>query len=218
MSNKTLFEELGGMEIGTPTPTPTELVELAGRLGNTSGVGVTSSTEERALILLGSGIKAEAVANALGVTASRISQLLSQEQFAAAVENLRYENLQRHNERDDKYDKLEDKLIEKLDRALNLIAKPDTLIRALSAVNNAKRRGQSSPEHVANHTNIVQLVLPTVIKEVFATNIDNQVVKAGEQELLTLPSGDLLKQVEIRQQERIEQAQDAKAKLPEQEK
>lgn len=218
----TLLEELGGLE----TPTPTSLVEAATELGNTSGVGVSTanSTEERALILLGSGVKAEAVANALGVTPSRISQFLSNEVFAAAVENLRYEQLQRHNKRDDAYDALEDKLLAKLDHSLNLIAKPDTLIRALSAVNNAKRRGQSAPEHVANHTNIVQLVLPTIIKEIFATNINNQVVKAGEQELLTLPSSDLLSKVEAIQKERverveqIEQVEDATIELQEPEK
>ena len=207
-------------ELGANIPTPTQLIDPIEHLGDTSSVGVSTSTEERALTLLGSGVQAEAVANALGVTPSRISQLLSQEDFASKVANLRYEILQKHNVRDNAYDTLEDKLIKKLENSINLMAKPDTLIRAVSVVNNAKRRGQSSPDHVANHTNIVQLILPTIIKEIFATNLDNQVVRAGEQELLTMPSSNLLDQVKAIQKERIEHIQDAEAnpELQEQEK
>ena len=47
--------------------------------------GVTTSIEDRALVLLGAGIGGEAVANALGVTPARISQLLSEESFSNAV-------------------------------------------------------------------------------------------------------------------------------------
>jgi hypothetical protein len=38
--------------------------------------------------------------------------------------------------------------------------------------------------------------MPVQIVQKFTTNISNQVIQAGEQSLLTMPSGDLLKQVE----------------------
>jgi len=52
--------------------------------------GMTSSTEDRALQLLGNGVPAESVAAALGVTASRISQLLADPIFSEQVTTLRF--------------------------------------------------------------------------------------------------------------------------------
>lgn len=162
----------------------------------TGQTGLTSSVESRALELLGSGVSAAQVAAALGVTESRISQLLSQEDFAAAVSTLRYENLQKHNLRDNRYDEIEDKLLDKLDRSIPLIFKPETLLRAISTVNGAKRRGQSSPDQVVNQKNIVNLLLPSVIAEKFTLNVNSQVIRAGDQELHTIASGALLQKIE----------------------
>ena len=160
--------------------------------------GASSSVEEKAMSLLGSGIAAESVAAALGVSPSRISQLLSNKTFAKDVAALRYATLQEHNVRDGKYDTLEDLLIIKLEKSLPLMVRPDTILKAISTINGAKRRGQSSPEQVNNQTNIVNLILPTVLAKQFSVKIDlnNQVIKAGDQELVTMPSGNLLKQVE----------------------
>lgn len=173
-------------------------------LGNSGSVGLTTGVEERALTLLGSGIAPEAVASALGVTPSRISQLLSNEEFSGKVATLRYENLQEHNLRDGKYDSLEDDLINKLKNSLPLMIKPDTILKAISTINGAKRRGQSSPEQAANHQNIVTLVLPTVIAQQFVTNINNQVTKAGNQELVTIDSSKLLSNAEASRTERLQ--------------
>lgn len=155
-------------------------------------------TESRALSLLGSGIPAENVASALGVTPGRISQLLSNEIFADQVATLRYENLQKHNTRDSSYDTIEDKLLEKLERQMPLIMRPSETIKALQVVNGAKRRGQSAPEQIVNQQSIVALVLPKVIVQKFTTNVVNQVVKAGEQDLVTMPAGNLLDMTEKR--------------------
>jgi len=169
---------------------------------NTYSTGVTSPVEDKALSLLGSGVSSEATATALGVTPGRISQLLSNKEFAAQVAELRYESLQAHNVRDGKYDSLEDKLLVKLERSLPLMVRPETIMKAIATVNGAKRRGQSAPEQVTNSKNIVNLILPTQIAQKFVTNITNQVTRAGEQELLTMSSGNLLRQVEEKQIER----------------
>ena len=153
-------------------------------------------TEDRALSLLGSGIPAENVASALGVTPGRISQLLSSKTFAARVATLRYENLQQHNVRDATYDTLEDTLVQKLQRQIPLILRPMDTVRALQAINGAKRRGQSAPEQTATQQNIVALILPTIIAQKFTTNISNQVTKAGQQELITMQAGTLLSATE----------------------
>jgi len=158
--------------------------------------GITSSIEEKAVTLLGMGVQADSVASALGVTPSRISQLLSKKAFADRVAKLRYENLQSHNKRDQEYDSLEDRLLTKLEKSLPLLVRPDQILKAIQVVNGAKRRGQSAPDTSSSNQNVVNLVLPAQIAQKFVTNIHNQVTKAGDQELLTIPSGNLLKQVE----------------------
>lgn len=172
--------------------------------------GITSSVEERAMSLLGAGIKQEAVASALGVSPSRITQLLSDETFAAGVSKLRYDALQNHSIRDSKYDSLEDKLLVKLENSLPLMMKPESILKALSVVNGAKRRGLDSPEASGGVTNIVNLMLPAVIAEKFTVNIDNQVTKAGTQDLHTMSSSNLLKHVEAA---RVDMEVDKKARL-----
>jgi len=156
----------------------------------------STTTEDRALALLGSGVNAEAVATALGVSPSRISQLLSDENFAARVTELRFNNLQQHNKRDNAYDTLEDKLLSKLERALPLMMRPAEILKALQVVNGAKRRGQSAPEQITNQQTIVNIVLPSQVVNKFTTNSNNQVIKAGHQDLVTMPSGSLLKKIE----------------------
>jgi len=151
-----------------------------------------SNTEDKALSLLGSGVSAEQVASALGVTAARISQLLSDKSFADQVAELRFQNLQQHNSRDASYDSLEDDLIGKLKQHMSLLFRPTDILKAIQIVNGAKRRGQSAPDQVTNQQNIVNLLLPTMIKQKFVTNTVNQVVKAGDQELVTMQSGNLL--------------------------
>ena len=159
-----------------------------------------SSIEERALKLLGAGVSAESTAAALGVTPSRISQMLADDVFANAVVEARFQHLQKHNERDASYDEVEDLLLAKLKKSLPFILKPDQILNALKTINGAKRRGQSNPETIGAQSTIVQVVLPNIIAQKFTVNISNQVVKAGEQDLLTIQSGTLLKQIEAKKE------------------
>lgn len=155
-----------------------------------------SGVEERALTLLGQGISSESVAAALGVSASRISQLLSNEEFSGQVCALRYENLQKHNVRDTTYDTLEDTLLDRLQKSIPLMFRPLDILKAIQIINGAKRRGQSAPEQIINQQNIVNLILPTQITQKFTTNVNNQVISAGDQNLLTMQAGTLLKKIE----------------------
>lgn len=155
---------------------------------NTS-VSSRTSTEDRALTLLGSGLGPEVVANATGVSASRISQLLSDPEFAAAVAELRFQSLQKHNVRDSSYDSIEDSLIERLRDCLPLMMRPMEILKAIQVINAAKRRGQSAPDSITNTQTIVNVVLPAKIVQKFTTNINNQVIEAGPQKLLTIQSG-----------------------------
>lgn len=161
-----------------------------------------SSIEERALSLLGNGISAESTAAALGVTPARISQLLSDEAFSEEVTKLRYKKLQKHNRRDAKYDDIEEKLITKLDKSLPFLVKPRDILSALQIINGAKRRGQDSTETAVANTNIVNIAIPTAIAQKFTVNINNHVIKAGEQELITMQSGTLLDKIKAERAEK----------------
>ena len=150
-----------------------------------------TSTETRALALLGQGIEPGIVANAVGVDASRISQLLSDENFAAQVAELRYENLAKHNIRDNKYDNVEDKLLDMLEDCIPLMHRPMEILKAISVINAAKRRGSSTPEATINKQQVISLVVPVQIINKFQANLQGQVIKAGDQELVTIQSGSL---------------------------
>jgi hypothetical protein len=153
-----------------------------------------SATEERALTLLGQGIEPSQVAAAIGVTPARISQLISDPEFAAKVADLRFKSLQKHNERDGSYDSLEDELLEKLKHMIPYMLKPMEVLRAIQVINGAKRRGASSEGAIQNQTTVVQLVLPATIMNVFTkqevkVDINNQVIQAGDQSLVTAQVG-----------------------------
>ena len=154
-----------------------------------------SLTERRALELLGSGAGPEQVASAVGVTTGFISQLLSDETFAAAVADLRFQSLSSYNTRDEKINSLEDQLLEKLENLLPMMFRPMEVVRAYATINAAKRRGAAAPATAHTTQNIVSITLPQIIVDRFTavtTNINNQVIKAGNQDLITMQSGALL--------------------------
>lgn len=150
-----------------------------------------TSTEERALTLLGQGLGPEVVASAVGVTVSRISQLLSTPEFSAQVADLRYKNLSKHNERDNAYDRMEDTLLQKLQDLLPFMVRPMEVLKAIQVINAAKRRGSSAPESITNQQTVVQLVMPTQIINRYTLNSNNQVITAGQQDLVTVQSSSL---------------------------
>ena len=153
-----------------------------------------TTIEDKALVLLGNGVNAEQVASTLGVTAGRISQLLAETEFSSQVTEIRYTNLQKHNTRDDIYDRVEDKLLVKLEASIPLMFKPGEVLNALKVINGATRRGAANTQTLVTAQTIVNLNLPNVVIQKFATNINNQVIRAGDQELLTIPSNTLLDQ------------------------
>lgn len=158
-----------------------------------------TSAEERALDLLGQGINPEHTAMAVGLSPSRISQLLSDSEFAAAVSERRFTNLSKHNERDASYDDLEDKLLERMKDCLPLMVRPGEILKAIQVINAAKRRGSSAPSAITDQTTIINLVLPNQIINKFSLNGLNQVVQVTAddktQPMLTIQSGTLLNQI-----------------------
>lgn len=156
----------------------------------------TSTIEDRALTLLGQGVPPSAVANALGVDPSRISQLLSEEGFAQKVIEKKFESLSKNNERDMSIDEIEDKLIKKLENCLPFMTRPMEILKSFQVLNMAKRRGATNVEDLTQKQTVIQLNIPQIILDRFQTNIHNQVVQVGDQSLVTIQSGQMLKQLE----------------------
>lgn len=150
-----------------------------------------NSTEGRALSLLGSGVTPEIVAASVGVSLSRISQLLSDEQFAAQVAELRFESVQKYNRIDGVYDSMEEQLLERLKDCIGLMHRPLEILKAIQIINAAKRRGASTPAAITEKTSIINLVMPVKIINKFQTNQQGQVTRIGDTDLLTIQSGSL---------------------------
>lgn len=151
-----------------------------------------ASTEERALELLSSGIEQVAVASALGVTESRISQILANPLYAQRLAELKYTQLMKHNETDNKYDALEKKVLAQLERTLALVMDPMKLARILTVLNSAKRRGASAPDSLVRQRPTVRLNVSQTVLARFSVNGSNQVVQASigneTQDLVTIQS------------------------------
>lgn len=157
----------------------------------------STTTESRALSLLGKGIPPAAVASALGVDPSRITQLLADEGFAAQVVEEKFQSLSKHATRDLSIDALEDLLLEKLKDSLPFMTRPMEILKSFSVINAAKRRALGATTEVTTQQTIVQLNIPSIIVQKFSQNIHNQVTAIGQQSLITIQSSQLLKQSEV---------------------
>ncbi len=150
-----------------------------------------SSSESRALTLLGQGINPEMAASAVGLSVSRISQLLSDPEFAAQVAEARYRNLVKHNERDNMYDEMENILAKKFHDLIPFMMKPMEILKGLREINALKRRGSSAPDSITQQQEVINLVMPVQIISQYRVNSANQVVQAGNQDLITIQAGGL---------------------------
>ena len=158
----------------------------------TTNTAVTySGIQGQVLEMLGNGLSPEVTAAALGITAGYVSQLVSEESFSKQVAERRFTNLQAATTRDRKYDNIEDTLATKLEDSLALMFKPTDIVRTLAVVNNLKRRGADAPANTTINQTVVNLILPDVLTHKFKVNENNQVVSAGNQELITIQSAHL---------------------------
>jgi hypothetical protein len=154
----------------------------------------SQSIDERALTLLGQGIEPSTVASAIGVSPSYISQLMADKTFEAKVVEMRVENLVKHSERDSAYDKIEANLQDRLEKMIPMMFKPMEIVKTLQVINAAKRRGPGSPDSISATQEVISLTLPTTIINQYMitpqleTNSLNQVIRVGEQDIITVQS------------------------------
>jgi len=153
------------------------------------GNSTTTSTEERALRLLGDSVPPSIVAQSLGVSESRISQLLSDENFAAQVAEIRYTKAVAHTTRDSNYDEIEDSLVERMKDLIPMMHRPMEVLKAIQVINAAKRRSQTTSNPLTEKSSLINLVIPIQIVHRFSTNMQGQVVAVEDKEIRTIQSG-----------------------------
>lgn len=157
---------------------------------------VTSPTQQKLLGLLGKGYTAAQSAQATGVTEGYVSQLMSEDWFAEKVQELRFLNLAKHQQLDEKYDDFEEEMLDKLKKMSKMLIKPMEIAKVLQIVNGAKRKSVTNTDPATLTQNIVQLNIPIAIANKFTTNANNQVVEVSDakgrtQALVTVTSGQL---------------------------
>lgn len=142
-----------------------------------------NNNQRKALSLLGQGVAPIMVASSLGVSASLISQFMGDARFAEEVTRLKLQTLQKQTSIDNKWMEAEDRLLDKLHKTIPLITKPMDILRGLTIVNSAKRRGLGGDVTADIHnTQIVQINLPSVMAARFITNSQNQIVEVQDDE------------------------------------
>lgn len=170
--------------------------------------------QERALQLLGAGLKPADVSVTLGCDPSFISQLLMDDGFRQQVLALRIENLQAQTIRDRNIDTIEDELIVKLHDSIKYMIKPRDILMAFNIVNAAKRRGAASSGGDINLTQqVVTINLPPAAKEHFFPRINAQgeVVAVGQQVTVTKSLQQLMhERTQVKLQERKSNSEELK--------
>lgn len=166
--------------------------------------------KDRILKLLGAGINVNLVASAVGCDHAYISHLMADEEFALEVAKLRCKDLEIEKERDGRYSRIHDKLLEKLEHLLPMMLRPREIIHALQVVNQERCRAEALTRGVAPLSvthNIVVLQLPTKTINTFELSAKNEVISVEGQQLIPMSTPALMKELSI--QNLLEEAQHA---------
>jgi hypothetical protein len=148
--------------------------------------------------LLGQGLSVGVVASAVGCSDSYITQLLSNEDFAAEVARLKIVALSADRKRDSSIDAIEDRLLRKLTDAISEGAfyKPNDLLHAFRIVNMARRRAAiSGSADITQHNTVINLNIPQPVARHFTINNQGEVLQVDDQTLVTMPTGQLLSEL-----------------------
>jgi len=159
---------------------------------------MVGSKKEQIRSLLKSNCTPSQAANAVGCSEGYISQLLADEEFSADVIGHRIALLQSQASRDQKYDSIEDKLIEGLEMKVQqgiALWKPDVILRAIHTINGVKRRNAGQEQSVSAPSMIINLILPQVAYRQFQVNNENEVISVGDKALVSMPASSLLNMV-----------------------
>lgn len=144
------------------------------------------------------------VAAVLDVTEGYVSQIVNTPEFQTKLSKVKVASLAAETAHDTKLANTETKALEKVSQMLDYVTKPIEAAKIFQVLNNAKRRGATEAEKqtVINSQNtVVMLQLPSIIKQKFTTNTNNEVVQIGDRPMVTMDSQLLLTKIKEQQNE-----------------
>ncbi len=148
------------------------------------------SKKDQVIDLLKNGCKPSEVAAAVGCDISYVSQVLNPDTPEGQEIVLhRIAQLGAAAKLDGRYDDLESKLIDGLELKLQQgvhFLKVETILRAITAINGAKRRNVGGGIEGGVVNNIVNLIAPTILMKRYQVNQTNEVISVGDQPLIPM--------------------------------
>lgn len=136
-------------------------------------------------------------AKACGVDESRVSQLMAEPDFQLQVAQMIQEAVEDATQIDANYNDTEKLLSERLKSAAGMMFSPDSILRTLKFVNEAKKRsapigaGVNGINGNGVAVNVTMLMLPTAMRHEYTINPNGEVLEVNGQELVTLNSGSM---------------------------
>jgi predicted transcriptional regulator len=163
----------------------------------------TNSTRERAMELLGRGVRPSVVATILRVTPAVISQYQEDPEFKEILQGRLVESQLAASVRDARLDALEDQIITQVERSIQWFSKPADALGALKLINGLARRAPviaTNPDDISTQTVILQL--PTHMQNSVVNiqvNTNNEVVEVNGREMRTMATSQVLRELEVSQ-------------------
>lgn len=165
----------GGLDTGAAAPTATDL-------------------KGRILKLLVMGVRPSEIADSCGCEPSYISQLIKTPEFIAVLQEKGTGRLEKEADLKERYETLEGKVLEKLERAVDWVAKPMELVRILQILGARKHaaviptgREERETATISLSGNSIKIFAPQ-----FVINERNDVVGLGDQSFAPMSSGALI--------------------------
>lgn len=155
--------------------------------------------KERVKMLLGHISDHTRVARIAGCDVSYISQLMADPEFAEGVALARLEQEERTLGMDNKADKLENLLLNKLEKAIPMMFKPSEILNAYKILNSANRR--STVGGLGGGSNggaVVQINLPARAALRFKMDGAGEVIEVEGKPLVTMQSSVLMRKLSER--------------------
>lgn len=164
--------------------------------------------KDRIKELLGRGIPAINVANAVGCDESYVSQLMSEEAFAAEVRNLKATNFEKHTQVDDDIDAAEAAALAKVKQMIPFISRPGEAAACFRILNAARRRvADGAAVAQQQPSTIVNITIPQVARVAMVADHNRQVIEVDGRPLVTMPAKQLVGMSEAARATRLLEAQ-----------
>lgn len=161
--------------------------------------------KDQALALLSQGLKQSVVASALGVEESYVSQLLTDEDFAAELAQKKKELSVADVAYDTKLDRATEDALDRIETKLPFANLQQTL-QAFKVLDGAKRRKERGTPGAENAGVTVNILLPTVIAPRYLQNQSGEIVEVEGQTMLSATPKNLEELVQKRKQLKLDSA------------